>query len=131
VVLAGGFAKQLPWLPHIPKRWRSFIRKLMADDPDDRYQNVDQIQTALASLPITPNWSCSHSPPFSKWERTAGSRRIEVTWEAISDRKHTWVARSLPVGGSGRPRTLAGSSGVVNRLEAVRGLEAFLLKAAK
>jgi eukaryotic-like serine/threonine-protein kinase len=44
LVQNGGFADQLPWLPHIPKPWRRFIRKTLEDDTALRYQNMSQVK---------------------------------------------------------------------------------------
>jgi serine/threonine-protein kinase len=40
VIREGGFAASLPWLPHIPGRWRRTVRKMMHDSTDHRYQSA-------------------------------------------------------------------------------------------
>jgi eukaryotic-like serine/threonine-protein kinase len=50
IIANGGFANSLKWLPHVPKRWRTVIRKMMADDPRQRCQNAEEMLAALGTL---------------------------------------------------------------------------------
>ena len=125
-VQMGDFAKRLQWLPHIPKPWRSFIRKCMNDDPCSRYQTIDQISAAISQLPLEPNWMCNFNPQGSRWERYNNGRRIEVTHTICSPRNQNWQAVSYPLGTTGRYRTLAGSTGVTSKAQIQRELEKYL-----
>jgi eukaryotic-like serine/threonine-protein kinase len=125
-VKAGGYAKKLRWLPHIPKPWRSFIRKCMADDPHHRFPSAESMQTALSRLPIEPNWICQYSPDLTTWFRQKGKRIIEVAYIIHSPRKHEWIAISKPLNGKGQQRKLAGSKGIISRASMIRSLETFL-----
>lgn len=126
-VPAGNYAQHLPWLPHVPRPWRAFVRKCMHDDPNRRYQNAQQVLSGLSTLPVTPIWSCDYSPKLTTWTRRRGSRIDTVIHEVRSPRKHYWEAISRPENGVGRNRRLAGSDGEVGRLKALRALEDFLL----
>jgi len=125
-VKAGGYATKLRWLPHIPKPWRSFIRRCMADDPHRRFPTAESMQTAISRLPIEPNWICHFSSELTTWTRQKGNREIAVTHTVHSSRKHEWKAISKPLGAHGRRRTLAGSGGIISRANAIRELETFL-----
>lgn len=125
LVSSGGYAERLAWLPHIPKGWRSFVKKCMNDDPSRRYQNAQQVLTALSALPISPAWACSFSPSRVVWERRRGDRLISVTHSIHSPRRHEWAAMSSPVSGAGRSRRLDGSNGVVSKGAAEAGLVQF------
>lgn len=125
LIAAGGFAHGLPWLPHVPKRWRSFVRKLMADDPAKRFQSADQVLTAVARLPTTPDWTCFFSIASTAWERRKAERHLRVSLTLQPDGKCTWDARSYPISGSGRTRALAAADRPVSRRQATRDLEAF------
>lgn len=125
-VRAGGYASKLRWLPHIPKRWRAFIRKCMADDPYQRFPTAESMQTAISKLPIEPSWICHYSPGLTKWNRQKRNRIIEVTHSIHSARKHEWKALSKPSINSGRILTLGSSEGPTSRAKALRELEAFL-----
>lgn len=122
----GGYAAKLKWLPHIPKAWRSFIKKCLADDSHRRFQSAESVQTAISRLPIEPKWKCNFSPKLVSWTRLKGKRKIEVTHEIHSPRRHEWLATSSPIDGNGRDRKLAGSNGINSRANVVRELETFL-----
>ncbi|MEM6266634.1 MAG: serine/threonine-protein kinase [Pseudomonadota bacterium] len=127
VVRHGGFADTLVWLPHIPKDWRRFLRKMLADDTDKRSQNTQQVLNGLAPLTTEPAWQTTVTDKLVSWERTREDRRVKSEWERISARKHRWRAWSEPIG-PGRDRTLAGSGGIVGRRDAERGLCEFLTR---
>lgn len=124
-VILGNYAQRLQWLPHIPKAWRSFVRKCMNDDPALRYQNCQQVLGALSRLPVTPEWECEYTTGEIKWKRELRNRLQIVTHKIHSARRHEWEAVSYPASSSGRSRRLAGSEGVVSRSDAVKGLETF------
>lgn len=125
-VREGGFAHSLRWLPHISKRWRTAIRRMMHDDPRLRFGSARQIMAGIAGLGTDPDWRVVVDADFIRWERIARHRRIIVLWEFISDRRHRWKAWSEPlVPGSGRPHTLDQSNGVVGRLRAESGIKEF------
>lgn len=124
VIEDGGFVDTLKWLPHIPKAWRTFIRRTLNDDPACRFQNTNQTLTGLASLPVDPLWAVEVTPDLVKWDRIKGQRRIRVEWERISPRKHQWRAWSEPLG-SGRSMSLDSSGGVVGQVQALTGLRTF------
>lgn len=124
IVMHGGFAETLRWLPHIPKPWRRFIRKMLNDDDGARYQNAGQVLRGLANLPVSPVWETSVAPDVVRWEQLSVTRRIVVEWRRHSPRRHDWRAWSEPVG-VGRNRRLGGSNGVVGGAQAVGELRAF------
>lgn len=125
-VKAGGYGAKLQWLPHVPKPWRSFIRRCLADNPHRRFPTVESMQTAISRLPIEPNWICHFSPDLTTWIRQKRNRKINVTYEIHSPRKHEWKAISKPIGAHGRHRILAGSKGIISRANAIKELETFL-----
>lgn len=120
----GGFVETLKWLPHIPKQWRTVIRRMLHDNPASRYQNASQAMSGLAALPIDPQWAVEVTPDLIKWQRVKGQRQITVHWERISPRKHQWRAWSDPIA-NGRSMSLDGSGGVVAQSQAISGLRAF------
>jgi len=124
IIEHGGFADTLKWLPHIPKPWRTAIRKMLNDDPACRYQNAGQALTGIAALPIAPVWTTTVEPELVRWEQLKGQRRVQVEWERISQRKHRWRAWSEPLG-AGRSRSLGDSGGIVGQTDALAGLRAF------
>jgi len=125
LVKDGNYADKLKWLPHIPKDWRRVIRKMLVDDPARRYQNVQQALNGVAPLCVEPAWDVTVGHDRIEWRRISGSRRILAEWERISDRKHRWRVWSEPVG-SGRSRTLGGSTALTSRRDAEEGLRELL-----
>ncbi len=124
VVANGGFVNSLTWLPHIPKAWRSAIRRMLNDDPKARYQSDQQLLNALSNLPI-PAWTVTVSPAKVVWEMLDGTRKKIVEWTTHSARSHSWSAWSEPLRGSGRKRTLGGSGGTIGKVEVLRQLNGF------
>lgn len=120
----GDFAETLRWLPHIPKPWRTAIRKMLNDNPYKRYQTANQALTGIATLPVEPVWVTTVSPDLLTWEQTKGNRLVKVHWERISERQHRWRAWSEPIG-AGLNRTLAGSNGIVGQAKALAGMREF------
>jgi serine/threonine-protein kinase len=125
VIANGGFADSLKWLPHVPKRWRTVIRKMMADAPLQRYQNAEQVLAALGTLEIGTNWECTVEPNCVTWKAKKNNRVITVVWEKQSAFKYSWRAGSQPAGGKGRTRTLASSNGHISYASSDKELKEF------
>ncbi|NNM75021.1 serine/threonine-protein kinase [Enterovirga aerilata] len=120
---AGGFADSLPWLPHIPSRWKRMIRRMLNDDPAARCQSAGEALTLLAGVPIDPDWECFVEPNRVVWRRSRGDRVHEVRW--LHDRsRYEWSAQSMPQG-SGNRRRLGASSHPLTRSQSERELRAF------
>ena len=124
IVPNGGFSDTIKWLPHIPKPWRRFIRKMLNDDDAARYQSAAQALKALANVPTLPMWQATVSPDLVRWEQVKGKRLVVAEWKRLSPRKHEWQAWSEPTG-NGQNKRLSGSGGVIGYADAVKGLEAF------
>ncbi|WP_374303415.1 serine/threonine-protein kinase [Ferrovibrio sp.] len=127
IVANGGYADTLDWLPHIPKKWRTTIRKMLKDNPTERYQTGQQVLKAIASLPTEKNWTCTVKSSEITWTRKTPNRSINVIWKIHSARKHEWKAWSQPLG-AGKKHTLGESKGIIGRNEAMKQLEAFFKK---
>lgn len=124
LITCGGFATKLPWLPHVPERWRRFVRKAMHDDPSSRIQSAGEILRFLGTLPVEPDWNCDYSEQHVKWGRVRKGRKIEVIWSKYSSRKHEWEAYSLPLY-KGRKYKLKGSDGYIGKAEVIKQLNHF------
>lgn len=120
----GGFATKLPWLPHIPDRWRRFIRQAMHDDPCCRIQNAVEILKCLEKLPIEPDWECNYSEQEVTWSRTRKNRQVKVIWLKHSSRKHKWEAYSFPLN-KGKRYRLGGSGGYTGKTNVMKQLNLF------
>lgn len=127
VIADGGFARSLPWLPHVPNNWRRFVRKMMHDDKTQRYQNANQVLGALATLPTDPNWRCTVTDTEVRWRRQSRNRKFSVVWTKQSPRKYVWSASSKPVG-EGRRRALGGSEVAIGHAKSEKQLCNFFAK---
>lgn len=122
IVPGGGFVDTLKWLPHIPKRWRRVIRKMLNDDPAARYQNAGKALGALSNLPVAPAWLATVTPKLVRWEQKSKTRLNVVEWKRHALRKHEWSAWSEPLG-KGRRKTLGGSDGIIGGRQCIAELE--------
>lgn len=117
-ILSGGFALSLPWLPHVPEKWRKFVRKSMHDDPAQRFPSAHAMSQALAPLPVSPPWDCQYAYNLVTWKKAESGRVTTVEWNILSPRKHTWSA--IKTGGGKRAVCVAGSRGAEVNLTAAR-----------
>lgn len=124
VIAKGGFADRLRWLPHVPKSWRKVIRKMMADDTNDRFSTTQDALNAVSALPIEPAWTTSVTSDLVRWELRSLKRLNVVEWNLHAERKHEWKAWSQPVG-EGRNKTLGHSERVIGRQQVERELETY------
>jgi eukaryotic-like serine/threonine-protein kinase len=60
-ILRGVFPNRKAFLPHVPKRLRTVIRKALQVDPVDRHGSAAEMSTALGRVPIDLDW---HTTPF-------------------------------------------------------------------
>ncbi len=125
LVPSGGFVDSLRWLPHIPKKWRRFVRSMLRDDPDDRLPTAAAVFAALSALPTEPDWLCAVASNEVLWERETTKRRHHVKWLRNGPKDHEWEAWTEPADGAGRRRTIGTSRGSTSRAKAESGLQAF------
>nr|WP_249808598.1 serine/threonine-protein kinase [Bradyrhizobium sp. 166] len=111
VVGKGGFATSLPFLPHIPKAWRTVLRTMMHDDTGARYQTANAALTDYSRLHTAPRWECNITPDEVSWTCVIKKRKYFVDWKNVGNNVYDWVARSEPLG-KGNRRNLGSSDGV-------------------
>jgi serine/threonine-protein kinase len=129
VVGKGGFARFLPWLPHVPKAWRTMIRTMLNDEPGSRHQTAIEVCQAYSKLQTVPRWECTVGSTDVSWTYADNRRRYFVTWDQTGPNAYDWSARSEPAG-KGNRRNLGSSSGV-NYDRADRELTALFAKLIK
>lgn len=56
-IARGKFPNRTMFLPHVPKRIRSIIRKAMRVDPIERYRSATDLAAALGRVPIPLDWA--------------------------------------------------------------------------
>ena len=55
-IAAGRFPNRQSFMPHVPPRLRTFVRKALRIDPDERYQSATEMADALARVPLDLDW---------------------------------------------------------------------------
>jgi serine/threonine-protein kinase len=110
VVGKGGFAKHLPFLPHVPKAWRTVLRTMMHDDTTARYQTATAVLSSYSKLHTAPRWDCFVAPDAVRWSCVHKNRKYFAVWEVVGA-GYSWSAWSEPMG-SGNKRSWGSSSGV-------------------
>jgi serine/threonine protein kinase len=129
LVIKGGFARNLPWLPHIPEPWRKFLRCAMHDDSAYRHASCHDWAQALAALPVTPYWRCQYAADAVDWSAPVGARLVQVALRIHSPRKHEWWAERT--GGSKRTVAVGGGRGrIVTLRQADRELTDFFAQSS-
>jgi serine/threonine-protein kinase len=106
----GGFAKSLPWLPHIPPPWRTVVRTMMNDDTAARYQNGNAVLRALSQLE-TSQWECDVTADQITWTCEVKKRAYLVELIQTGPDNFNWEARSRSIG-PGNRRSFGASTNV-------------------
>lgn len=64
---SGKFPDRDRFLPHIPKRLKTIVRKAMSIDPAKRYQSANEMADALAGVDLALDWEVSNSVGLTRW----------------------------------------------------------------
>jgi eukaryotic-like serine/threonine-protein kinase len=127
IISGGGFSQRMPWLAHIPDKWRRAVRRALNDIPDKRFKDPIQFAQAFQSLAIGNPWDCTWTPGKITWTRKKAGRQVNATHEILSVRRHRWYAFSIG-GAGGRRLTLGGGATVIKASQCLRELEQFFRK---
>jgi serine/threonine protein kinase len=125
LVLKGGFAKRLTFMPPVPDSWRRFVRKAMHDDKNMRFRDGAHMLSAM-TLPDGPSYNCDMgSPDVIRWSRQVGDREEVVTWERSPSTAQRVAALTRPIAPvTGikrwllREKTLSSGSAAIGELQA-------------
>jgi eukaryotic-like serine/threonine-protein kinase len=126
-VMSVGFSQRIPWLPHIPDKWRRAVRRALNHDADKRFRDPIQFAQAFQSHPLGSPWECTWAPEKVTWTRKRAGRHLTVVREVSSARRHQWEAISDGLKG-GRRFTLGKSIGVIKASQCTEELELFFRK---
>ena len=109
LVCGGGFAKKLPWMPHVPDAWRRFTRQALHDDTSKRFQDATEMLSKAAKLPTEPSWSCLYGGDTIEWRSCGGGTRdTVVSWTGRGTPRQELKKWTEPSAGvAGRKRTAA------------------------
>lgn len=88
LIIAGKLPDRKLFLPHVPQRLRTIIRKALKVDPAERYQSVREFSKVIARVPSGLDWVTSIDPSG------------EITWHATRIGKADIEVRLLSAGGN-------------------------------
>jgi serine/threonine protein kinase len=105
----GRFPDHRVFLPHVPKRLRSIIRKAIRIAPAERYRSAIELAAALGRLPLPLDWeTTSLGAGAFRW-RAVRSGRTDLVVELNRDPTTGWQSAVWTVNGQDcRKRNLAG-----------------------
>jgi serine/threonine protein kinase len=66
-VQKGRFPKRDSFLPHVPQRLRTAIRRALRVDPQERYQSAMEFADALGKVELNLDWTTTVSPNDRTW----------------------------------------------------------------
>ncbi len=89
----GKFPNRDKFMPHVPMRLRTIIRKAMSVDPKDRYQSATEFARSLGAVDLEHDWS---SATFSQTANAAGWR------PEISSHRSSWRCDLTAANGTSR-----------------------------
>jgi eukaryotic-like serine/threonine-protein kinase len=94
-ILRGRFPDRKAFLPHVPARVRSIIRKAMKVNPAERYHSVAELAAALGRVPLSVNWSIEALGGGAySWHaiRTSSTNlRVELSQDSSKWRTRVWT----------------------------------------
>jgi eukaryotic-like serine/threonine-protein kinase len=74
-ILRGAFPNRSAFMPHVPKRLRTVIRKALKVKPSDRFSSASEMSTALGRVLVEVDWETSPLGTHGlEWKATRASR---------------------------------------------------------
>jgi len=83
-VVAGRFPDRSQFLPHVPKKLRTIIRRALEVEPADRFKTATDFSNELGKVHINHDWNVTFLPTG------------EVEWKANRPKKADLVVRLAP-----------------------------------
>ena len=87
---AGKFPDRKRFLPHVPKRLRTIIRKALSIDPSSRYQSATDMADALAGVRLDLNWETTLTPQETRWTARRPGAPDLVVRRSLQDWSGNW-----------------------------------------
>jgi serine/threonine protein kinase len=98
--IAGKFPDRSLFLPHVPKRVRTLIRKALKTDPSDRYRSAIEMADEFASLDIRLNWVTNSLGNGQIQWRAARTNQPDIVVELLAQTQQLWATRVYTAHGS-------------------------------
>lgn len=121
-IVAGKFPRRDKFLPHVPRRLRTIIRKCLAVDPATRYQTPEEVLGDLAQCATGLDWKIHIESHRFQWTRPAELGSDEIFMELSAS---GWITSGYTTRGSNRRMRNAWCSGPFkNQTECDKSLKA-------
>jgi hypothetical protein len=111
LIMAGKLPDRNVFLPHVPKRVRTIIRKALKPDPVKRYQSASEFSAVIARVQPGLNWNTTVAPSGEIFWRTERLGKADLEVQLLKT-AGTWNVHAWTVNGSSRRAT---GSDAVNR----------------
>ena len=104
LIKSGKLPDRKRFLPHVPKRIRSIIRKALKLNPADRYQSAEEFSKAIARVSVELDWNTTIHPSgeISWYTVRSGKSDLEVN---LTNTAKGWNVRVSTVNGVSRRAT--------------------------
>ncbi len=99
--LRGKLPDRNSFLPHVPKRMRTIIRKALRVDPVERYQSAREFAADLARMPAGLNWLVTIKPSGEATWRADRDGRAALEVE-LTKSANRWETRAWTINGLSR-----------------------------
>jgi serine/threonine protein kinase len=101
LIVAGALPNRKLFLPHVPKRVRTIVRKALKADPAERYQSAREFSGVIARIPPGLDWETTLDPhgEISWRTKRAGKSNLEVKPQ---NSVGAWDVRVYTVNGASR-----------------------------
>jgi eukaryotic-like serine/threonine-protein kinase len=107
-VSAGKFPDRNKFMPHVPSRMRTLVRKALRINPADRFQTATEMADALSRIPLTLDWSVEPLPLGGFRWRALRDAQCDLVVE-LADQGGTWDVETF-THRKGEPRRAKGKS---------------------
>jgi len=100
-IIGGKFPNRGLFMPHVPKRLRTVIRRALKLHPTDRYHSATEMSDALAKVEVALDWAVTTSVSGTlTWRATRGDRP-DLVVELSSSGVGQWNVSASTVGCAG------------------------------
>jgi serine/threonine protein kinase len=104
LIMSGKLPDRKLFLPHVPKRLRTIIRKALQPNPADRYQSASEFSKTIARIPPGLNWDTKIDPSGEISWRTTRPGKTDLEVHLLKS-TGTWSVRVFTVNGTRRRTT--------------------------
>jgi len=125
LIIAGRLPNRRMFLPHVPQRVRTIIRKAMRTNPAERYQSADEFSRAIAHIPPSLDWMATIQPTGEMMRQAKRTGKADLEVQLQNSRGAWSVSVSRVKGASNGTSTLSRSGlsidGAITHLNDVFG----------